>query len=434
MKEVKYSRNIVDIHPLVVYFVLSDGEHERYADDVKRLNDYAWMTLGVFEYKSLKREAIEWGEMPEEFGSMLNDCNMVVKLMDSGDGQSRYVFGCVDIDGDGEMVIDAIRSFVLGVSERDIDLTDAYIASLRHCETADDDRRLYYLGCIKNLLLDALKQRKGRTPLWGDSISIKSANRGVRMCCESVTMHNDNEVLSYGVPRGGFDALQDDIYNVLKRAQSKKSASREICKLLEEMGLLEREEIVGAKQTSAGGKEVPGGDVESDDKIFIVKALSPNGRKKWGVEIVANGKKHTVLFSGKDATMLYYAILLRAKMGKRLYLKELYDVSKEDGGGRLIKKWFASLYNIIYRFDDRPFLDWADMFIGQQHAVNQAKCSCNRALRSAMGKEAAAAYLIGRKEDEFDKRYYAIGCDEENIYLPKELDLFLDSAEGGSKY
>ena len=433
MKEVKYSRNIVDIHPLVVYFVLSDDEHERYADDVKRLNDYAWMTLGVFEYKSLKREAIEWGEMSEEFGAMLNDCNMVVKLMDSGDDQSRYLFNRVDLDGDGDAVVGAIRSFVLGVSERDVELTDAYIASLRHCKTVDDDRRLYYLGCIKDLLLDALKQRKGRTPLWGEVCTIKSADRSVMMCCECVTMHNDNEVLSYGLPRGGFGALQDDIYNVLKRTQSKKSASREICKLLEEMGLLEREEIVGAKQTSADGKNASCDDVENDNKIFIVRTLSPNGRKKWGVETIVNGKKYTVLFSGRDSTMLYYAVLLRTKMGQKLYLKELYDTTKEDGGGRLIRKWLAPLYNIIYRFDDRPYSEWADMFIGQQHAVNQAKCACNRALKKAMGKD-ADAYLLEREDDEHNKRFYAIGCDEEDIYLPKELDIFLESAESSSKY
>jgi hypothetical protein len=339
------------------------------------------------------------------------------------------MFNHIDLDGDGEAVVDAIRSFVISVSERNIELTDSYIAHLNSCRALDDDKRIYYLGCIKDLLTDALKRRKSKKPLWGDWSS------SVNVCCECVQYNDNVEIMSQGEWLYGFAGLQDNIYNVLKRAQSKKSASREICKLLEEMGLLEREELAEAKSALASGKKASRGQVAevSDSRIFIVRTLSSTGRKKWGVEIVENGKKHTVLFSGKDQTMLYYAVLLRMKMGQRLYLKELYDNTKADGGGQLIKKWFASLYNIIYRFDDRPFSKWAGKFVGDQHAVNQAKSGCNRALKSVMGRD-AEAYLIDRDEDAAKKSFYTLGCNAEDIYIPKELDLFLDSEEVSGKY
>ena len=110
MIEVRHRQNILDIHPLVIYLMLSDSEYDRYSKNIKRINKYLGTTLGVFEYKCLRRSNADYSELPERFGNALRYSNVMVKLLGKQNNSNRYALDYIDLNTDGNSVLDDATS------------------------------------------------------------------------------------------------------------------------------------------------------------------------------------------------------------------------------------------------------------------------------------------------------------------------------------
>lgn len=406
MIEIKHSQKLIDIHPLIIYFILSDQECDEYARRIKSLNRYVWTSLGLFEYRCVRRLEREYGDLPTDLSQALNENNVMVKLMSDGGRYDCYAFHYVDLAGEEEEVIEALRMFAREVCRRDIEQLESYVAKLKRQSIEANGEQIGQYTAIKEHFAKALKKRPRVQPAWAESeegsVSVSTGSRTIKVnaACE----------------------ISTDIDTILrKHGMSKDEAemtSREIRRLIDDIYRLDKKSSHKNAQYQVYGSKSSG--AQSRISIERFTSVTKHGKAKWGVNIMVEGTAYPIVFASKDQTMLYFAMLLRHKMGRKLYLNELCGNSTGAGGKADMIRWLKSLYDIVFRWDSRDFKDWSKMFLGSSHAVSQAKSRCNKILVQEVA-VVAKEYMIQLEKEHNRKSYYTIDCSSANIDLPSEL-------------
>ena len=342
MIEVRHRQNILDIHPLVIYLMLSDSEYDRYSKNIKRINKYLGTTLGVFEYKCLRRSNADYSELPERFGNALRYSNVMVKLLGKQNNSNRYALDYIDLNTDGNSVLDAIRNFALNVCGEDIKLLEEYLdnKAARH---TDEDRR--GIDRIIAILEQALNTKAGRRPKWEDHTAIEVCTARN----ESTCIPRSHDIFSSNVPSFGFMSrnigrqmpLEDDdaelcddlpgadlfgdIRRILKSHNIESDETPEVAKEIYE--LVKARWDIDKEQSDKNAQAIVEGKPSEPPVIsieLIPTTVYGRQREKYGVRITLGDSNIPVIFSHTDQMLLYITSLIRFKADYPLCLRELY--------------------------------------------------------------------------------------------------------------
>ena len=152
MKFLKDSDKLINIHPLVVYFILPGGEYERYVESVKSINRYSGYTLKIYRYSAVPAGESSSAELNAELAEAISQHNIMVRLVDDVDGCWNYAFESIDLSLSGEMFAIKLRAFILNVCSRNIEQLNTLITHYRridqqHRELIDLERMLAVGSC-----------------------------------------------------------------------------------------------------------------------------------------------------------------------------------------------------------------------------------------------------------------------------------------------
>lgn len=162
-------------------------------------------------------------------------------------------------------------------------------------------------------------------------------------------------------------------------------------------------------------------------EISILRYRKPTTR--YGIEISVNDAKVSMYIGDKTQTILYIAALIRFKMGKPLYLHELYRNS--CGLHSIYKRgrtyeWLALIYKEIFG-QTGSFEEWAYPRDNDEetnprpgHDFNQAKSGIFNKLKAILGDHLAFAVdrcCLSVAKDENKDTYYTFNCSPEDIIL-----------------
>lgn len=151
---------------------------------------------------------------------------------------------------------------------------------------------------------------------------------------------------------------------------------------------------------------------------------------RYGIEISVNDAKASMYIGDTTQTILYIAALIRFKMGRPLYLHELYINS--HGLYSIYKrektyKWLALIYKEIFG-KTGSFEEWAYPIRDNDdnpkprpgHDFNQAKSGIFNKLKAILGDHLAFAVdrcCLSIAKDENKDTYYTFNCSPEDIII-----------------
>ena len=149
---------------------------------------------------------------------------------------------------------------------------------------------------------------------------------------------------------------------------------------------------------------------------------------RYGIEISVNDTKESLYIGDKTQTLLYMAALIRFKMGRPLYLHELYRNS--HGSHSIYKRektyqWLALIYKEIFG-QTGMFEEWANPLrngVPQPrpgHDFNQAKSGLLNKLKDVLSGDLSFAVdscCLNIATDDNKDTYYTFNCAPEDIIL-----------------
>lgn len=452
MIEVRHRQNILDIHPLVIYLMLSDSEYDRYSKNIKRINKYLGTTLGVFEYKCLRRSNADYSELPERFGNALRYSNVMVKLLGKQNNSNRYALDYIDLNTDGNSVLDAIRNFALNVCGEDIKLLEESLGN-KTARHTDEDRR--GIDRIIAILEQALNTKAGRRPKWKDHTAIEVCTARN----ESTCIPRSHDIFSSNVPSFGFISrnigrqmpLEDDdaelcddlpgadlfgdIRRILKSHNIESDETPEVAKEIYE--LVKARWDIDKEQSDKNAQAIVEGKPSEPPVIsieLIPTTVYGRQREKYGVRITLGDSNIPVIFSHTDQMLLYITSLIRFKADCPLCLRELYRPVVgplcATERYRHLRRWFVDLFNTIIDkdgWDAEAWLRKVGNLEKEGRVLYQAKSNINTALSKAISNYAIFKHceLIGNK-DRGDHTTYIVDIPRENIRVDERLQKFID--------
>ena len=172
----------------------------------------------------------------------------------------------------------------------------------------------------------------------------------------------------------------------------------------------------------------------SSVQISIKNTLVTHYRKqieRYGIEFSVNDTQVSLYIGDKTQTILYMAALIRFKMGRPLYLHELYRNS--HGSHSIYKrektyKWLALIYKEIFG-KTGVFEKWANPLRDRVpqprpgHDFNQAKSGLLNKLKDLFSGDLAYAVdccCLNIATDDNGDTYYTFNCSPDDIVLDEK--------------
>ena len=435
MIEVSLSRNVVNIHPLIIYFILTDNEYEEYKDDVKRLNRYNSMTLGLFEYRCLCRKNAEYSNHPKRFCKALNKSNMMVRLLGDHNDESHYAFGQIDLTEESGLVVDSIRAFALDVCKRDIELLGATILSMSARGEEQENSAVKNLTAIKSGFESALKKVSCSKPSWREVSAEKmmysrnellprespiSIGRRGRMDVESC----DENALSSNIDSSFYKGLDKILKTEISATQSK-SLLLKISRMIES----DFEVTKRSSDKSAQGLMVESQREAPCISVQLIPVVRYRKQKeKYGIVVTEGEDSTPIVFSDIDQQMVYLASIVRYKAGVPLYVRELFQENKEalvhNVRFKELRKWYQRIYDVVVDKDTdgpEPWLEKVADNTKKTRSMYQAKSNANKKIELNVDYSVARYCVLDAPKDAKGNTYYTLKCPRENITLDDEL-------------
>lgn len=178
-------------------------------------------------------------------------------------------------------------------------------------------------------------------------------------------------------------------------------------------------------------------------QVSIKNTLVRHYRKqteRYGIEFSVNDTKVSLYIGDKTQTILYLAALIRFKMGRPLYLHELYRNS--HGSHSIYKrgktyKWLALIYKEVFG-KTGVFETWANPIRNNVpqpragHDFNQAKSGILKKLKAVFSGDLASAVsccCLNIATDENGDTYYTFNCSTDDIILDERAQSLSKSFE-----
>ena len=113
MKVFKDSKKQLNLHPLVVYFLLTSKEKARYGKRIEELNNRPAFNCGIFQFTIVTRTRHNSSELSEKLTQELDDCNIMVRLFDNAKKDDFcYAFQQIPFGLNNERLEWEIQSFI----------------------------------------------------------------------------------------------------------------------------------------------------------------------------------------------------------------------------------------------------------------------------------------------------------------------------------
>lgn len=444
IKTINDKEKLININPLVIYFVLSAKEYKEYREDILNLNDYVGFTRGIFKFEVLAKGDIDNSILPSSITSEFITSNIFLRLIDSADGAFNYLFSHIDLAADSSAVEDSFIDLAVRACNENIAILESLSKNI------DSNNSTHSLtNKAIGIFNKAIAKRHFRRGVWRSPLEIYGTN----------TLFCLNKEIDFcdDAPR----LLLPDIPSFASNHKISSKAQRALDLIKSEFDEDDMHDILMEILSTYG--QVP--DVESSSNIVegIVndkysdnlrrdhyKRFEPKKRphikihvkrvttttrskasNKYGVEIAVDDKAVSIYFKSKDQTMLYIASLICRKIGRPLYLNELYDKSlfgpkqKREN----LKPWLKDLYNTIYLYPSKTFEEWFDGINKQRgRPIHQGKSQVNTKIEMTLKDMSDAIYycILNTHKDSRGKSYYWLNCSADEIELNSEIELLCE--------
>lgn len=443
----------LNLHPLVVYFVLGKCDYDEYGQLLNKLSNYKGFSRDIFKFKAIEQGGRFSGLLGDDVVAQMQGANMVVRLVDDVDGNFCYALGNVDLSMDPSLFDEEVQEFVIDVCQHNIDNIDRLQERFGQTDDEDSgfDGRAAQFESFKGIFERAINEKGGRKGVWSKLISPDIHLSGINTCSK---VRDWGTSLGSGLPsfRDFYGGDPDDFRMQMSRLKKHKGFDYKSKEVLDAMiGMIEA--FMDVPSEGDSDENIQGAVDESRSENFttdqylrqkyaerpqnltisVAKVATGNTRIKineWGVVIGYEGKEIPVYFGNTTSTMIYVCTLLRQKMGKRLYKKEFrrsIDSKNRDENLR----WMRSVYRRTY-LGDTDFDVWYqklyDYKTYKDHHLNQSVSTIRKALKKLHEDIGTILYYVNlsTQDPNTQKSYYFIDIPAENIIVPKELEDLVD--------
>ena len=432
MKIIKDCQKLINIHPLVVYFMLPGGEYERYVESVKSINRYSGYTLKIYRYSAVPAGESSSGELNAELAEAISQHNIMVRLVDDVDGCWNYAFENIDLSLSGERFAAKLRAFILNVCSRNIEQLNALITHYRAIDTCHSE--LYDLERMLEAFDDAREIKQFKTLPWNEVET------------KSVLMHNLPTMMGFITVSERSIDKEPGIAKAIDHLKSRGFSTATARELAQQVWDIFAERYDVSKSESdkivQGASDVKQSKLLKDDhnrrlqpvtnnkvRIALKKIPTIRYRKQqmvYGIEIAMGQTTTQIYFKIKDSAMLYFATLLCCKSGRQLSKNDLVYYRFKKGAFR---QWLKELYEAVYHYDSRDFNDWErKIAYGDSHIFDNAKSTCNRQIEEALAEcQEAIYYTILNSLRGENGSYYSLKIDPKDITIADELEFLVNS-------
>lgn len=423
MNIIKDEQRQINLHPLMIYLVMSSEDCKERAAAVNRMNRRHAFTRNLFKFRTIEHIDKQNNEISTELANYIKRYNMIVRLIDNTDNSFYYAVRKINFNLNDAEVGSAIQKFVGGVCKKNFDSLSKKIETLL-LQGDVSIERILSLQQMQKTFYDAMTT-EGIKPKGGpisttekdiienpkDKMSQENTINGQAAVNANTPESIAPSIESYtGAPdRSTSDAIVTGLYDASRATALKRD-------------LRQRTPPQVPLTVSVEVKQ-------------IVKRVLKNGREKkdYGVVFMVNHQEaHPVRFGSKDQRMLYLCTLLRKKIGEKMYLHEFYHNSKGQSHKSRFKRgtstnWLKAVYDAIFPNDGRDYADWIEK-AKSGRPLHQGKTQSNSSIAKALGEENPGLYycVVNTIEDEIGDSYYDIKISPENIIIPHELQFLLD--------
>ena len=426
----------INIHPLIIYFMLPQEEKEKYEWAIKRLNGYRSFTRGLFKFEIISNLGKYNTDLKIELTNSLKDYNMLVRLVDDKDGNYYYALHKVDFEQEPDQIDQSIQDFVKGVCIEDLKLLSEREHFYGSPEAYDNiistfNRAIWlpktkyhvwdrltndYPALIKSQVYETY-QDYSRVSMARERMAEppESVIRKIEMADLGLTGEQTKRVARF------IWTMFETEYNIPDKKTSDEIATG----------------IVDSSSSSIRRDYIRRFPPKTEPTIIVeIKKVTARilkgGKKKqaFGVEFKINGGEGLpVHFGSKDQALLYIYTLLRCKIGVPLFIHELRNNNR--GRNSHFKKerskyWLEAVYNAIYK--DFDFNTWLEKIQPDGRPLNQAKSQSTKLIEKILSNNPDSIYysIINTQEDINGDTYYELKLKPDNIIIPKDMVFLVD--------
>ena len=462
MKIIKDEQRLINLHPLVVYFMLPPEEYAKYGDNLKALNKERDFTHGVFKFQAFSLSEEYGNALPMALTESFKNYNMMVRLVDDAAGNFYYALHYVDFStkpdaadvlDDYDLAESSMHSFIVDVCKQNVEHLNERLAksatdSLSSCQNYTKMRDVFQHIALQQDFKHGVWERINTSEKY--CIELEKSEECRREEEKLRRLENSKLLRSIHLIRTKVSKAVDRLTQAGLSTDQAELAVETL------WSIIETEFNTPDEETS---DEIAKGTVDKDYSSYIrrdqttrfkpqtepkvsaaIKRISvgvlKNGHERlhWGVEFQVNDEFFPIYFGSKHQTMIYVCTLLRAKLGEKLYLHEFFNNSKGLKSKFQRKKsmcWLEKVFYTIYPSMHPPFEDWMQKIQDEKNPgrpLNQGKSQAVRKVQEALEEQPDGRYycVIDTRSDANGDSYYNIRIKPENIMIPEKMQYLVD--------
>lgn len=432
MKIIKDNLKLLNIHPLVIYFVVSPDVYNVHASYIRMLNSKNEFTRNLYKFQIICNMKEYYKNIPLELQESLKVDSLFVRLLDDTDGNFYYSLQNVDFSRCYDEIERSIHSYISDISVQNI----SHLTERINANSKLKDRDSSTQNSLKTLL-DAFKK----------ATSVKKCSQEVL----SQTIDDADNTFFKTVPLPYTQQLW--LRKKLMERRNFDMPKVEIEKMIQEMWYLIQEQYdITDKETSdqialglcnkndsssifydQKSRIKPENEPHIEAEIRFVQKRMHNGKIKQNVCVILkiNDKEVPISFNTKAETMIYVCTLLRKVKNEKLYRHEFLNNSKGYNSKfqrKTSRSWFNDVFNTLFPSMDKDFSDWyLNIQSNSGHALSQGKSQINSLIQKELAvNNADGIYysIINISTDDNNDTYYDVFIKPEHITIPENM-LFL---------
>lgn len=401
IKIIDDAKKILNLNPLVIYFLFSSEEKQKYEIIIDSLNQNNALTLGVFKFRAVTRS------QDPELNAMLGDVipadggNMLVRFFDRTEEAFSYGLTDIDFSLPKKEIERRITTEVKNIARIDLRNLKDYAQS----GSDQDDASLFRE--MARLLEEALTHDIG-SDLKSDFLSLYIDSNDLGQSLPPGFMSDINRLKKWGKNKDvEVEGFFEKFYNLLEEyGISSEEESEEI--------LTSPEKLKSDYYTRNEPENIPEFAIEVEEEVkneYVKKII---------FKVLQNEDENCKInFEYKDPKILFLTLLLCTAFNVPIYRKDF--LFKNEGPGIECLK-FA--FQKITRGGN--FNKWLEkMANNNQHALSQAKSRCNSIIRSALSEIPQLNYYC-QIQVKRGKGNYFLHLLPDQIKLPKEWKIIRD--------
>ncbi len=419
MTIVKHPNNPLKIKPLSIYFLYDKGATPAQFETMVELGRFSSFTLGIYNYYGfycgISKRKHE--EISEELNLAIKSNNIVVQLANDANDDAVYLFETVEFSDNRKDLYINMASLVSRIAKTQLKYIKSRIDDLKRLDSVENIEKIEQLNGLR--------------------LKIESAIGGItsKDVMKEIDLLISYPLLQTNAGRMRFHFVVDCL---LEQGVSSSNVSF-VAKTLIDM--ISRFPTQGSKYsviTQTNCDALPDSDsLEESVSISIEQVSAKWGKKsikKFGILVTIGEHQLPICFDCKDQAMLYFAALIRYKMGQPLYVHELYNNSK--GMYSIYRRetsipWLNAIFSHLYGREKGGFKTWMNKVQDEKkkgRALHQAKSQIKRIINEQLliWPSIAQSICIDLAYDLNGDSYYTFGCLPENISICSSLQKVLD--------